>query len=115
RHMKMRKLVSGWKTPGPTAVIEHGANPGLISHFAKKGLIDIADKLLSDKKVKGAKEFPTSRRLTPTTPDSLRPPRPVAWRSTAKFRQNTPHFGIIAVSADIMQIFAARKGGNLRI
>ena len=24
--------------PGPTAVLEHGANPGLISHFTKQGL-----------------------------------------------------------------------------
>ncbi|OGS46851.1 MAG: homospermidine synthase [Elusimicrobia bacterium RIFOXYB2_FULL_62_6] len=55
RHMKMRKMMAGWKTPGATAVIEHGANPGLISHFAKKGLIDIANKLLADRKVKGAK------------------------------------------------------------
>ncbi|PIS47270.1 MAG: homospermidine synthase [Elusimicrobia bacterium CG08_land_8_20_14_0_20_51_18] len=55
RHMAMRKMVSQWKTPGPTAVIEHGANPGLISHFAKKGLIDIANKLLAEKKAKGAK------------------------------------------------------------
>ncbi len=55
RHMKLRRMLAAWKTPGPTAVIEHGANPGLISHFAKKGLIDIAEKLLSDRKVKGAK------------------------------------------------------------
>ncbi len=55
RHMAMRKMIAGWKTVGPTAVIEHGANPGLISHFAKKGLIDIAERLLAEKKVKGAK------------------------------------------------------------
>ena len=55
RHMAMRKMIAKWKTPGPTAVIEHGANPGLISHFAKKGLIDIATSLLADKKVKGAR------------------------------------------------------------
>ncbi|MDA8132471.1 MAG: saccharopine dehydrogenase NADP-binding domain-containing protein, partial [Elusimicrobia bacterium] len=55
RHMAMRKMLAGWKNVGPTAVIEHGANPGLISHFAKKGLIDIAESLLADKKVRGAK------------------------------------------------------------
>ena len=65
RHMKIRGMVAGWKTPachgeaqrsrGPTAVVEHGANPGLISHFAKAGLLDIAGKLLADRKVKGAK------------------------------------------------------------
>lgn len=55
RHMALRKMMAGWKRVGPTAVIEHGANPGLISHFAKKGIIDIADKLLAQKKVKGAR------------------------------------------------------------
>ncbi|MHB0997205.1 MAG: saccharopine dehydrogenase NADP-binding domain-containing protein, partial [Elusimicrobiales bacterium] len=55
RHMAMRRMTARWKTPGPTAVIEHGANPGLISHFAKKGLLDIAFRLLDERKVKGAK------------------------------------------------------------
>ena len=55
RHMALRRMTARWKTPGPTAVIEHGANPGLISHFTKKGLIDIAEKLLAEKKVKGAR------------------------------------------------------------
>src|SRR5262245_46036139 len=44
RHMKSRRMVAGWKEPGPTAVIEHGANPGLISHFTKQGLLDIAER-----------------------------------------------------------------------
>lgn len=57
RHMNVRKLVSNWKEKGPTAVIEHGANPGLISHFVKQGLIDIAEKLIADKKAKGVKAF----------------------------------------------------------
>ena len=55
RHMRIRKLKAGWKEPGPTAVIEHGANPGLISHFTKQGLIDIGERLIADKKVKGKK------------------------------------------------------------
>jgi homospermidine synthase len=29
-------------TNGPTAVITHGANPGLVSHFVKQALLDIA-------------------------------------------------------------------------
>jgi len=29
-------------TPGPTAVITHGANPGLVSHFMKQALLSIA-------------------------------------------------------------------------
>ena len=53
RHMRIRKMVAGWKKPGPTAVLEHGANPGLISHFTKQGLIDIGERLVSDKKAKG--------------------------------------------------------------
>src|SRR5438094_10307218 len=29
-------------SPGPTAIITHGANPGLVSHFVKQALIDVA-------------------------------------------------------------------------
>ena len=36
-------MMAGWKEPGPTAVLEHGANPGLISHFTKQGLLDIGN------------------------------------------------------------------------
>ena len=53
RHMNLRRMTSKWKTKGATAVIEHGANPGLISHFVKQGLIDIGRKLIADKKAKG--------------------------------------------------------------
>lgn len=54
RHMDVRRMTGGWSEPGPTAVLEHGANPGLISHWTKQGLLDIAEKLLEDKKVEGA-------------------------------------------------------------
>jgi homospermidine synthase len=40
--MALRQQVSRWSEPGATAVIEHGANPGLVSHWAKIGLEDIA-------------------------------------------------------------------------
>ena len=50
RHMKLRRHDRSWSEPGPTAVIEHGANPGLISHFTKQALLDIADRALADKK-----------------------------------------------------------------
>ncbi|MEN6333412.1 MAG: saccharopine dehydrogenase NADP-binding domain-containing protein [Phycisphaerales bacterium] len=53
RHMNIRRLTAGWDRPGPTAVIEHGANPGLISHFTKQGLLDIAGRLLDERKVEG--------------------------------------------------------------
>jgi homospermidine synthase len=35
------ELRKGWSN-GPTAVITHGANPGLVSHFVKQALLDIA-------------------------------------------------------------------------
>jgi homospermidine synthase len=53
RHMNLRRMTSGWKEKGPTAVLEHGANPGLISHFTKQGLLDIGKKMLKDGKAKG--------------------------------------------------------------
>ena len=53
RHMNVRRLTATWAKKGPTAVIEHGANPGLISHFTKQGLIDIAKRALADGKFKG--------------------------------------------------------------
>jgi homospermidine synthase len=55
RHMNVRRMTAKWKEKGPTAVIEHGANPGLISHFVKQGLIDIAKAAVEEKKVKGRK------------------------------------------------------------
>ena len=47
RHMGLRKMTAGW-SDGTTAVIDHGANPGLISHFTKKGLVDIARKTIRE-------------------------------------------------------------------
>ena len=46
RHMAIREMVAGWKKKGPTAILEHGANPGLVSHFTKRALKDIAERLL---------------------------------------------------------------------
>ncbi len=55
RHMNVRSMLAKWKEKGATAVVEHGANPGLISHFTKQGLIDIANAMISEKKAKGRK------------------------------------------------------------
>lgn len=55
RHMNIRRMTSAWSEPGPTAVIEHGANPGLISHWTKQGLLDIAQRLFDDRKIEGQK------------------------------------------------------------
>jgi homospermidine synthase len=53
RHMNLRRMTAQWTQPGPTAVVEHGANPGLISHFTKQGLIDIGRRAIKDKKITG--------------------------------------------------------------
>ncbi len=50
RHMKLRKLTDTWKGQGPTAIVEHGANPGLVSHLTKKAMVDIATLAISDGK-----------------------------------------------------------------
>ncbi|GBL19405.1 homospermidine synthase [Anaerolineaceae bacterium] len=47
RHMALRRLRAGWAEPGATAVVEHGANPGLVSHWTKVALLDMAAALLS--------------------------------------------------------------------
>jgi homospermidine synthase len=49
RHMDVRRRVATWDTPGPTAILEHGANPGLVSHFVKQGLTSIATRLLAER------------------------------------------------------------------
>ncbi|MEI6307119.1 MAG: saccharopine dehydrogenase C-terminal domain-containing protein [Actinomycetes bacterium] len=48
RHMKLRKLTDTWNGKGPTAIVEHGANPGLVSHLTKKSLFDIATRAIKD-------------------------------------------------------------------
>jgi homospermidine synthase len=49
RHMDLRRLKASWAdNRGATAVVEHGANPGLVSHFAKQALSEIAQRLLHD-------------------------------------------------------------------
>ncbi|GAC1306598.1 MAG: saccharopine dehydrogenase NADP-binding domain-containing protein [Acidimicrobiales bacterium] len=48
RHQRLKQMAESWTTPGPTAVVEHGANPGLVSHWTKVALIDIATALLDE-------------------------------------------------------------------
>jgi len=47
RQMELRRITSKWNS-STTAVVDHGANPGLISHFTKQGILDIADKFIKD-------------------------------------------------------------------
>jgi homospermidine synthase len=50
RHMALRKQLSEWgRNDGPSAVVEHGANPGLVSHFVKQALVEIAERVLDDR------------------------------------------------------------------
>src|SRR5262245_19443385 len=49
RHMAIRERMATWLENGPTAVLEHGANPGLVSHFTKVALRDIARKIIKEK------------------------------------------------------------------
>ncbi|MDP3790496.1 MAG: saccharopine dehydrogenase C-terminal domain-containing protein [Candidatus Omnitrophota bacterium] len=51
KQMQIRDMVSKWSNGFITAVLDHGANPGLISHFTKKGITDIALKYIKDKTV----------------------------------------------------------------
>jgi homospermidine synthase len=49
RHMQLRRMISGWPdNKGATAVLEHGANPGLVSHWVKQALREIAARMLTD-------------------------------------------------------------------
>lgn len=49
RHMALRRQLARWGTnDGPSAVVEHGANPGLVSHFTKQALSEIAEAILRD-------------------------------------------------------------------
>jgi homospermidine synthase len=48
RHLDLRRQIARWgDNAGPSAVLDHGANPGLVSHFTKAALNDIADTWLS--------------------------------------------------------------------
>ncbi len=50
RHMEIRRMLDAQKNNnGPTSIVDHGANPGLVSHFTKYALIDIAKKILKEK------------------------------------------------------------------
>jgi homospermidine synthase len=49
RHMELRRQLAKWgRNDGPSAVVEHGANPGLVSHLTKQALVEIAQRVLSD-------------------------------------------------------------------
>lgn len=45
-HQKLENHAQEWPKNGPTAVIEHGVNPGLVNHWVKKGLMDVAHAII---------------------------------------------------------------------
>ncbi|SDK90314.1 homospermidine synthase [Actinopolyspora mzabensis] len=49
RHGKLNELAARLDPTGPTAVVEHGANPGLVSHLTKRALHDVATAVLADR------------------------------------------------------------------
>ena len=49
RHQELARMIREWGgNSGPTAVLEHGANPGMVSHFVKLALRELSQKILSD-------------------------------------------------------------------
>lgn len=57
RHMKLRNMKDSWTKTGPTAIVEHGANPGIVSHLVKRALVEIAEKALFDGLVTDGVEY----------------------------------------------------------
>ena len=50
RHMEIRnKIDTANNNKYSTTIVDHGANPGLVSHFTKQALVDIAGKILREK------------------------------------------------------------------
>jgi len=48
RQMKLKRLLASWGTnDGPSAVLDHGANPGLVSHFTKQALLELAARIVA--------------------------------------------------------------------
>ncbi len=47
RQMELREMVTRWGgNTGATAIVDHGANPGLVSHFTKRALAQISARIL---------------------------------------------------------------------
>lgn len=50
RHMEVRQAIEDWgDNQGTTAIVDHGANPGLVSHFTKHALLQMSEKILKEK------------------------------------------------------------------
>ncbi len=55
RHMAMREMIKGWgDNSGPSAIVEHGANPGWVSHEVKFALEELGAEILKRNLLAGA-------------------------------------------------------------
>ena len=51
RQMELQSMIQRWgANSGASAIVDHGANPGLVSHFTKYALRDICYKIVDEKK-----------------------------------------------------------------
>lgn len=48
RQMELLELSKSWGAHKTTVIVDHGANPGLVSHFTKQALIEIAQKIIAE-------------------------------------------------------------------
>lgn len=62
RYTKLMPLIAKWRG-GATAVIDHGSNPGLVSHFTKAGLLDIGESVLRESKLAASKRRRIERQI----------------------------------------------------
>ncbi|MDP5134749.1 saccharopine dehydrogenase NADP-binding domain-containing protein [Rheinheimera baltica] len=44
-HNRARKVSKYWSSDSPTAITNHGANPGIVNHFAKAALVELTKSL----------------------------------------------------------------------
>ncbi len=66
RYTKLLPLIEKWRG-GATAVVDHGSNPGLVSHFAKAGLLDIGTAVLRENQLSVARKRRIERLLEAET------------------------------------------------
>lgn len=55
RYTKLLPIIEKWRDT-TTAVVDHGSNPGLVSHFVKAGLLDIGENVLRENKLSIARK-----------------------------------------------------------
>ncbi|MGW0522107.1 saccharopine dehydrogenase NADP-binding domain-containing protein [Crossiella sp. NPDC003009] len=60
-HRALRTAASRWTDRGPTAILDHGANPGLVSHWTKAALEDLATAMTTSPQLLPAPLTPSRR------------------------------------------------------